>query len=76
MLWLGAPRGEPLSRSLRPNERAALDDALTLLHANGFVHGAIDRGAVIVGTDGPVLLFPSGDHDGSAALDRAALEAL
>jgi serine/threonine-protein kinase len=75
-LWLGAPQGRRLARALLPDEREALAHALAQLHANGFVHGSVDRNALVVGTDGPVLLFPREEHEGSPEADLAALDAL
>jgi len=76
-LWLGVPRAEPLLRSLHPGELLVLEAALERLHATGFVHGAIDRAAILVGTHGPVLLFPTRDNENATAKDdRAALRSL
>jgi serine/threonine protein kinase len=76
-LWLGVPHGEPLARPLSQGEREVLGHVLALLHAEGGVHGSIDRSAVVVGRDGPVLRFPSRDEcEGSPELDRAALSRL
>jgi serine/threonine-protein kinase len=75
-VWLGVPRGEPLDRPLLGFERAILEEMLALLHAEGLVHGAIDRSAIVLGSSGPVLLFPFGDPGGSADADRAALRDL
>jgi hypothetical protein len=76
-LWLGVPRGERLARPLRATEREVLTLALSHLHREGFVHGAIDAGSVVVGEDGPVLLFPEqGGTGGSAEADRDALRRL
>jgi serine/threonine-protein kinase len=77
-LWLGAPRGVPLSRPLSPDELTAVGGVLTALHREGFVHGAIDRTTVVLGPDGIELLFPPGDAEAdlTAQDDLAALALL
>jgi serine/threonine-protein kinase len=73
-VWLGVPRGRLLDRPLEVRERATLAEALAALHAEGGVHGSVDPGSIVVGRDGPVLLFPTTDNPAATPdLDRVAL---
>ncbi len=78
VLWLGAPRGAPLSRALSHDELEAVREVLAALHQEGFVHGAIDRTTVLLGPDGVLVLFPSSEPDAALAArdDLAALALL
>jgi len=76
-VWLGVPTGTVLDRPLEAGERERLARALARLHAAGVVHGNVRRDQIVMGEDGPVLLFsPAPDGAASAALDRASLAEL
>jgi len=71
------PTGTVLDRPLEAGERERLARALARLHAAGVVHGNVRRDQIVMGEDGPVLLFsPAPDGAASAALDRASLAEL
>jgi serine/threonine-protein kinase len=71
-LWLEAPRGHPLDRSLTGAERSQLEGALEALHAAGAVHGRVDAAHVLVDDSGVVLRFEVG-HEATATIDRDRL---
>jgi hypothetical protein len=72
-LWLEAPRGTRVERSLTPVERRRLEDALEALAGAGGRHGRVDREHVIVTGDGVLLRFGTGDPGPTDGDDRAAL---
>lgn len=67
-IWLEAPRGKPLDRPLAADEREVLLSALTALHAQGCVHGKVDRSHVYV-ADGEVLVAFEAEPDPTASPD-------
>jgi tetratricopeptide (TPR) repeat protein len=77
-VWLEAPPDERLDRALTARERDALLEALDALHAQGIVHGHVDRDHVAVGARGaPGLLFdPAPEPSATADTDFAQLRRL
>jgi len=71
-IWLGAPRGRPLDRSLTAAERSHLEGALEALHATGAVHGRVDAAHVMVDDSGVVLRFEV-EQEATATIDRDRL---
>ncbi|MGD0525355.1 MAG: protein kinase [Polyangiaceae bacterium] len=71
-IWLDAPRGGPLVRSLTDAERAHLGAGLEALHAAGAAHGHVDAAHVLVDDSGVVLLFEA-DGEATATIDRDRL---
>jgi eukaryotic-like serine/threonine-protein kinase len=71
-LWLEAPRGLPLDRSLTRAERAQLEGALEALHGVGGVHGRVDADHLVVDESGVVLRFEA-EQDSTATVDRDRL---
>lgn len=55
-VWVEVPRGEALAGNLGPSQRADLEGALALLHAQGVAHGSVGRGSIFVAADGSVTL--------------------
>ncbi len=76
-IWVDALRGKPLDRPLGLGERGVLLRALTALHAQGCVHGNLDRAHVHV-SDGEVLIAfePAFDPTASPDTDFAQLARL
>jgi serine/threonine-protein kinase len=71
-IWLEAPRGAPLDRPLLQREAALLREALDALHAQGAVHGRVDREHVRVGAGEVTLLFAH-SIAATATIDRDRL---
>ncbi len=77
-IWLDAPRGRALDRSLTAPERRALHAALDALHATGIAHGCVCAEHIHVDTTGEVTLRFVAEHDATSTtdLDRASLARL
>jgi len=76
-IWVEALRGKPLDRPLGLPERDVLLSALTALHAQGCVHGKIDRAHVHVADGEIVIAFePAFDPTASPDTDFAQLARL
>ncbi|MGO9835414.1 MAG: protein kinase domain-containing protein [Polyangiaceae bacterium] len=68
-VWLSAPDGQALNRPLAAGERLLLEDALTVLHGAGCVHGRVDSAHVFVDGGGGAVLRLEGPEDGAATVD-------
>lgn len=67
-IWLEAPRGRTLDRPLSAEERSTLSAAIAALHAQGYVHGRVDR-AHVYADGGEVLLAFAEESDPTASPD-------
>ena len=76
-IWLETAAGKPLDRPLSAAEHQALLQALDALHAQGVVHGHVDRAHVVVGAPDPLLRFEAeADKAATADTDFAQLRRL
>jgi eukaryotic-like serine/threonine-protein kinase len=75
-LWVEYVAGPPLGRSLHPDERTALGEALRALHAAGGYHGRIDRDHVVERGGYPALRFPLSARRLTLEADLSDLERL